>query len=962
MGLMITTAGPGAVLARRPDARLVGRARERRLLDGLVESAEGGGAAVVLAGEAGIGKTALLTHVAGVASERGLRVLRARGDESEAVLAFATLADLMRPLREKFAALPPAQRQALEVCLAVSSGPAAGPLAACTGALEVLAGASDEQPLVVLVDDFQWVDPESRQALLFAARRLADERIVMLFAVRDEPGAHLPGRGLPVLRIGGLSVAECAELARELGADISEPALRSLVQLTGGNSLAVLENLAGATEGTGAFEPGRLTLGAALEHAWGRVFEQLPEDTRHALFVVAADSASGGRHVEPALSLLGLSLVSLAPAECRGLVRTVDGEIQLRHPLMRPVVVGRTSLGARTVVCRALAAAAGGHMRAWYLAAAATGPDEAAAGALAAAAVDARQRNGYDASARTWRRAAELTADPGLRARRLLRAATDAYLAGDSTVAVAWCQEALGQCHAPVFTAEAELILGRARTWAGDPLPAFDGLVRAAAVIRPVDPAGAAALLAEATLPAAMTGRVYLVRQVAQQAEELWENTGSPAVGAGASLTVLAMVAEAFALAGDLDRAARYQLRAGTLLPSADLAAEQQGAAFLAQGDIWTERYEQGRMCLGAVVDLGRRMGTPAILSLALGLSGELGWWTGRWDSAYADAAEALHWAEELDQVGLIGHALAQLSRIAAARGDRERCHQHAERVRKEIEPRGVGCLAVCNAAALGLCALSCGDLTAAIDHLERAWDAAQAAGLGNPNVVPFAGDLAEALARAGAAERAEQVLAWLQERADATGLVYPEAAAARSRGILARDLTEAGAWFARAHSAYQRQPMPFEQARTLLCEGEVLRRARHPAASRRPLRHALTIFNRLGARPWEARAMIELDATGVRAHARNGASAPVLGSLSSQELQVARAVGRGLNNVEAAAALFVSRKTVEAHLTRVYRKLGIRSRTELTRLLITHDGGVSELAAITRCGMPSGTAQVGQM
>ena len=238
---------------------------------------------------------------------------RARGEESEAVLAFATLADLLRPLREKFAELPQAQRQALEVCLALSSGPAAGPLAACAGALGVLASAADEQPLVVLVDDFQWVDPESRQVLLFAARRLAAERIVMLFAVRDEPGAQPAGRGLPVLRIGGLSVAECAELARELGADISGPALRSLVELTGGNPLAVLENLAGAADGMGGFEPGRLMLGAALEHAWGRVFEELPEDTRHALFVVATDAVSGGRHVEAALGTLRLSLAIPGP-------------------------------------------------------------------------------------------------------------------------------------------------------------------------------------------------------------------------------------------------------------------------------------------------------------------------------------------------------------------------------------------------------------------------------------------------------------------------------------------------------------------------------------------------------------------------------------------------------------------------------------------------------------------------
>jgi DNA-binding CsgD family transcriptional regulator len=936
MGAMITSAGPGVGLAKQMHGRLVGRARERRLLDGLVESVEGGGAAVVIAGEAGVGKTALLMHVADVAVERGLRVLRAHGEESEAVLAFATLADLLRPLQANFAELPQAQRQALEVCLALSSGPAAGPLAACAGALEVLASTADAQPIVVLIDDFQWIDPESRQVLLFAARRLEAERIVMLFAVRDNPGSQHPVWGLPVLPIGGLPVAECAELAGALGADISGSALRSLVELTGGNPLAMLENLAGAADGMGTFEPGQLMLSVSLEHAWAQVFEELPEDTRHALFVVATDCVSGGHHTEAALGLLGLSLRSLAPAERRGLVHAVDSEIQLRHPLMRPVVIGRTPLWVRAAACRALAGVAHGYLGAWYLAAAATGPDDAAAEALELAALDARQRNQYGASARTWRRAAELTADEGVRARRLLCAATDAHLAGNWGTAVAWCEEVLARCHNPARIAEAELILGRARTWSGDPLPALDGLVRAAAAIRPVSHEWAAALLAEAILPAAITGRARLMKRVAQQAEELWEGTPTVAAGGNASLTVLAMVAEAFVMAGELDRAARYQLRAVTLMQSADLAAEQQGAAFMAQGDIWTERYEQGRLRLSAAVDTARRMGTPAILSLALGLSGELGWWTGRWASAYADATEALQWAEEVNQVGLIGHALSQLSRIAAGRGDREQCQEYVQRARQDIEARGVGCLAIYNAAALGLCALSCGDLAAAIDHLERAWDAAQAKGVGNPNIVPFAGDLTEALARAGAAERARQVLAWLQERADATGLVYPRAAAARARGILARDPAEAEAWFAKAQLAHQEQPMPFEQARTLLCQGEVLRRDRHAAASRRPLQHALTIFSGLGARPWAARAMTELAATGARGGSRYDTNLSGLESLSPQEFQVVRAVGRGLNNIEAAAALFVSRKTVEAHLTRAYRKLGVRSRTELTRLLIT--------------------------
>jgi DNA-binding NarL/FixJ family response regulator len=520
----------------------------------------------------------------------------------------------------------------------------------------------------------------------------------------------------------------------------------------------------------------------------------------------------------------------------------------------------------------------------------------------------------------------------------LLSAATDAHLAGDSEAAVAWCEESLECCCDPVFEAEAELVLGRARTWRGEPLRAIHSLVRAAAAIRPVSAGSAVALLAEATLPAAMAGRIHAAGQFARQAEDIWEDAQASDDGRDASLTTLAMVAEAFVLAGELDRATRYLDRAEARLPSADLATEPQGIAFLAQSEIWTERHEQGRLQLGTVVDCGRRMGAPTILSLALGLSSELGWWTGQWAPAYADATESLQWAREMNQAGLMGYSLSQLSRIEAARGDREQCEEHVERAHRDIEPQGVGCLAVYNAAALGLCALTCGELTAAIDHLERAWAAGKAEGLGNPNVVPFAGDLAEALARAGATDRAGQVLTWLDERADATGLVYPRAAAARARGILARDPAVAEACFASANSVHQKRPMPFEQARTLLCHGEALRRARRPAASRKPLRRALDLFSGLAARPWMTRAMSELAATGIRADARTDTSPPALDILSPQELQVARAVGRGLNNVEAAATLFISRKTVEAHLTRVYRKLSIRSRTDLARLLVTRD------------------------
>jgi DNA-binding CsgD family transcriptional regulator len=247
---------------------------------------------------------------------------------------------------------------------------------------------------------------------------------------------------------------------------------------------------------------------------------------------------------------------------------------------------------------------------------------------------------------------------------------------------------------------------------------------------------------------------------------------------------------------------------------------------------------------------------------------------------------------------------------------------------------------AVYSASALGLAALGMSELSDATANLEQAWELSGRLGLGNPNVVPMAGDLAEALARTGDADRCRRVLDWLEERAEATGLAYPAAVAYRARGILATDVAKAQALFAQALAALDEvQPMPFEQARTLLCSGEALRRDRRAIAAREPLNRALALFDGLGARPWAARTRAELAAAGVKDQrvALGASSLGKLEELSPQELQVARIAGRGQNNLEVAAALFVSRKTVEAHLTRVYRKLGIRSRTELARILLAN-------------------------
>jgi DNA-binding CsgD family transcriptional regulator len=919
---------------------IVGRDHERGLLHGLVDSLDVGGGAMVVLGEPGMGKTSLLGLVAEHARRQGLSVHTLRGIESEAVLPFAAITDLLLPFRADFAKLPVIQRESLEVCLALSPGPPRGPLAACAGALAVLAAAADQRPLVVLVDDFQWLDAESARILLFVAHRLAAERLVMVLTVRAEPDAAPFESGLPVLSLAGLSTTECAQLATLLGVTVTPQALGALVDATGGNPLAIVEllRMKGSDELIERGGSARRDLHQSLERTWGRLFDQLPDETRAAMFVVVADHDAGGRHTVDALKSLGLTLSSLAPAEVLGLVACLPDGIRLRHPLLRSVVIGRAALADRVAGFQALAEVADGYSRSWYLAAAAIGPDEAVASALVAAAGEARQRNGLWASARTLRRAAELTADPSVRAARLLQAAHDAHFAGDSRRAVAWCEEALTFRDDPSFSVDIHSVAGAALTWMGESGRAIEGMTATAARARPHDLVRSAQILAEAISPAFMQGEIHLVRDIAEQVERIWQDSAE--ASAAASPTALAMVAAAFSLSGDIYRAMLYTREADELLSLSNLTQELLGAAFLAQTLTHCERYANARDHLTTLLQAARRLASPTILSFALCISTEIGWWSGQWTTAYADATEALQWATENGQPGLVGYSLSLLARIEAARGERETCQAHVEKVRREVEPRGVGFMPIQSSAALGLAALGTGDLIDAISNLQQAWDLARRLGVGNPNVVPMAGDLVEALARAGDRDRCAAVLRWLDERAEATGLAYPRAVACRGRGILAADSEQAQALFSESLAALdEANPRPFEVARTLLCSGEALRRDRSPVGAREPLNRALAHFEGLGARPWATRARAELAAAGVKDR-RIGLGASKLASLedlSPQELQVARIAGRGQNNMEVAAALFVSRKTVEAHLTRVYRKLGIRSRTELARILLAN-------------------------
>ncbi|GAA3975422.1 LuxR family transcriptional regulator [Streptomyces plumbiresistens] len=954
---------------------MVGRERERLLVDGVLTAVAECGAALVLRGEPGMGKTALLNYASVGASARGARVVRLCGVESESVLPFAALADLMTPFRVGLVDLPEAQRSALDVCLALAAGPPPNSLAVCAGTLNVLAAAADATPLVVLVDDLQWVDPSSRQVLLFVARRLSSERVAMVLAVRSdapEPSAS----GLPGVDLAGLPTDVCAELLAGRGVAPSPQVLADLVRATGGNPLALLETVAGLNSGqlSGMRPmPELLPVGQQLRRAWTARLDKLPERTRRALALIAAGYSAAPDVLARAFSSVGLVPADVDPAHAAGLVTATGQALDLRHPLLRLVVLECLTPAARLDLYRALAGASTGEVRVWYRAAAAAGPDEEVAAALDEAAGRARERSGFGVAARALRRAAELTSDRRLRVERLLRAAVDAHLGGLPHDAAAWCDAAAAETTDPLLRADIALVRGRVLIWIGQVAPAHDQLLDAADAVRAIDPARAGKLLAEAALSAAMAGRGNLALRDADEAARLAAgpspmqvpalpadgrhpavsaapsrsavadghgSVDAPALagaGEGAELPVEISACASFALAltGQVTAARRWLQAARTALESADAVDTQQTLVLIGRVCGWLEDDDSARKVLTSAINAARRSGAPATLAYALGARGELDRWAGLWSAAYADATEALHWAEELHQMGAIGYSLLSLARLDAARGERALCEERIERTRREVGPLGIGSLEVYGSGTLGLVALGHGEHSVAVAYLEHARALAADGGLDNPVIVPFAADLVEAHLRTGDRDRAETVLAWLEERARSTGLAWPAAAAARGRVLLAGDGDEAEACYAVAEVAHRRREMPFEAARTRLCLGEVLRRCRRPAAARLPLLAAHATFQSLGARPWTARAAVELAAAGERP--APGTSVPSFDRLTPQELQVARTIADGMNNVETAAALFISHKTVEAHLTRVYRKLGVRSRTELTRILMSH-------------------------
>lgn len=910
---------------------LLGRRAECALLDGLLEDAQAGKSAVlVIRGEPGVGKSALLQYASDRASASGMTTLYARGIESESELSFANLADLIRPIHGVLSAIPPTQSAVLSGALALGPPVPGDRFAACVATLSVLAAAAEKTPVLVAVDDVQWLDASSAEALFFVARRLGTEGIAMLFTFREGEPISVDLAGLPSLELGGLDEAASMQLLTSNQTSVSARVATALHHAVRGNPLAMVEIPALLSEkqrsGVEAL-PDPLPAGPHLEHAFLRRVSTLPETAQKALLVAAASESTDIAILNSALEHFDLPAQSLVPAESAGLI-AIDGvDVRFRHPLIRSAVYQAATPIDRRRAHRALAAALDvermADRRAWHLAAASTEPDESVAAALEDAALRSQGRSGYGPAAHALIRSAELSPSIFERARRLVAAANASQLAGRPDEGLRLLEEASGSGPPERMRFEIEHLRAVIDIWVGTPMAAHNRLLSEAARVQHADPAAAAVLLAEAAIPCFMSSDLHRALETARRARALADMAGNPR-----PLIVDVVLAEAMILSGMaveaeplLDECLRRVLAGGT--------ETLQSAQYLPFSLLTVERYEETRALMVGAVAGARSTSAVGILPYALSILSELEFRTGNFSAAYAMGTEAIRLSRDTGQRSSASYSLVTLARVEAAQGRDDDCRAHTGAAIDLARIHGLGSIFNYAGAALGLLELGRGRPVEALVHLEQTAKGFREHGPSDPNLIQWQPDYIESLARTGRTDEALRALETLESDAERTRRAWARATAARCRGFISQDVEH----FRRALELHGASPSPFEVAGTQLCCGETLRRQRKRIEAREMLRNALNTFERLGAEPWAMRALQELAATGEKARKRDVTATR---QLTPQELQIALAVAQGSTNREAAAQLFLSPKTVESHLSSAYRKLGARSRTELARIFAT--------------------------
>ncbi|MEU4829792.1 AAA family ATPase [Streptosporangium sp. NPDC023615] len=904
-----------------------GRADERAAIDRLVADARRRrSGALVVRGEAGIGKSALLDHAAEAAAG-DMRVLRGVGIEAESELPFAGLHLLLRGVADHIDALPDRQARALRGAL--GTAPAAGGDRFLTGlaVLTLLADLAEERPLLCLVDDAHWLDHASAEALLFAARRLDAEGVALVLAARDLHAPAFPAPGLAEVRLPGLDAAAAADLLAGHAADLPRHVRDQILREAQGNPLALLELSAAQREGqlpAYPYDLGTLPTHGRIQQTFADRIGTLPERTRTLLLVAAADDTGDPAVVLGAAARLGAAVEDLEPAEHRRLLLITEGRLVFRHPLIRAAAYRGATLSRRLAVHRALADALGARgdddRRAWHLAAASTSPDERVAAALERSAENARTRGGHAAIAAAYERAASLSPGRHHRGRRLAAAARAAADAGQFERAATLADQAAPHATDPATTAEVARVRATVAGERGRPRAAHDILVGAVLSTAGHDPGTAADMLFDAVETAWFAGDLTALADVVKRTRDLGLDPGD-------RVRVLTRVARGLTgLAADEVRDGLPALRELIALTEAGPHREAfRERARITWWHLMLGEYTAAHDLAAALVRDCRVEGAVGVLPRALALLARAQALQGRHRDALESAVEGRRVAHDTGQSDQEGYHSVVLAQLAAVEGDRERCAGLVG----EVLARGTGANVVWAGCALALLDLGLGRHEAVLRRLEDL-----TAGPNRLDVLSSLPDLVEAAVRLGRPERAEEPYRWYQGWADQVRRPWAEAIALRCRALLAGDDEEAGEHYARAVRLHRAGERPFDRARTELLHGEWLRRSRRRAEARPPLRSALEIFERLGARPWADRARTELRASGesVAAGGPDRGTGP-LGRLSPQELQVVRLAATGLSNRDIGAQLFLSPRTVGHHLYNAYPKLGVASRGELARL-----------------------------
>jgi DNA-binding CsgD family transcriptional regulator len=900
---------------------LVGRAAECGRIQSLLESAVAGHAdRVVLVGEAGIGKSALLAW--GAAQAREFRVAGAVGVEAEQELAFAGLSALLRPFLDGLAELPEPQRTALEGALALGPPEPGAGFAVGAATLGLLASAAEDAPLLVVLDDVQWIDEPTRQTLAFAIRRLDADRVAVLAASRPDGLGPLGGARLETFELTRLGHDDAFALAlRSAGGSLAEPVAARLLDAAYGNPLALVElpRLLDAEQLAGESPlPAELPVGANIARSFAGTAAALPAESQLALVVAAVLGSDDLIELGAALELLDVGADALTPAELSGLLSVAGTRVTFRHPLVRSAVIESAAAADLRRVHSAVAASLpAGERRARHRAAACAGPDEAVAADLEAAAHEARDRRAAAAAVSLLERAAELSPSAEDGGRRLFLAAEAAWIAGLTDAAIPLAERVLERTVDGLTRAEALHLLGQIAHQTAPPRTAQARHLEAAELVAG-DPARAAAVLTDLFTSYVYDGRP---EKALATAERLW---ALPRRGELAEFFASHCLGIALIWNGRPDEGRPHVLRALELV---DLLHDEPRYLAIAGMDAsWIDDTDLAGQLSERAIAVARERGAIAALPALLKFSAWADFDRGRWPAAYATASEAVALAAETGQTAQRCGCLGILLSVEALTGREDAAYAHARDALAladglELPWHRAGFLHE-----LGWLELGLGRLERAVERFEEMRELIEGRGIRLAGQSSGA-DHVEALVRLGEVTAARSRLAEFEGLED-RGSAGVRALRLRCAGLLADD----AAFEVSFREAIELHPDAdaFALARTRLCYGERLRRAGRRRAARVELEAALDVFEPLGAEPWAARAHGELVASGRRLRRRGAEGRD---ELTPQELQVAIHVARGLSNREIAQTLFLSPKTVESHLTRVYRKLDLHARGELAEL-----------------------------